>query len=160
MMERRPISEVFSYCPDSGHVTWLIEPRAGIIKVGDLAGYITKDGYRAIRYRRKWYPAHHVAWFLMTGVWPKMIDHKNLNKGDNRWENLREATPLQNNANVAGRGKYPKGVTFHKQVGRYQAAIKVEGRSHYLGLHDTPEQAHAAYIAAATRFFGEFARAA
>ena len=47
------------------------------------------------------------------------------------------------------------------QVGdKWQAGIKHQGKSIHLGWHDTPEEAHAAYVAAASRIFGEFARAA
>lgn len=44
-------------------------------------------------------------------------------------------------------------------AGKYQAQIKVNYRSIYLGLFPTARAAHAAYIAAARKYFGEFARA-
>jgi hypothetical protein len=52
---------------------------------------------------------------MMTGEWPKtQIDHINLDKADNRWCNLREATQSQNFANtriLASNGSGFKGRT-------------------------------------------------
>lgn len=98
----------------------------------------------------------------MTGEWPAdMIDHKNRDRTDNRWENLREATRSQNNANRRASSTHGfKGATFNRRQGRWMAQTKVNGKRVYLGYYDTPEEAHAAYVAAAERYFGEFARAA
>lgn len=152
------ITDDIEYCPETGTFRWKVA-YARCVKVGKIAGSKTRDGYWIIFHRGVRYPAHHVAWFFMTGVWPKRIDHKNLVKDDNRWTNLREATPAQNNANWRAQGAYGKGVTFHSG-GKYQAQIKVQGRNHYLGLFETPELANAAYATAAKNYYGEFARAA
>lgn len=140
-----------TYEPVTGDLRW---------KTGATAGSMSWDGYIRLGHRKKTYAAHRVAWLLMTGEWPPLqIDHINLNKSDNRWENLRLATPTQNNANQRGKGNFPKGVTRHR-TGRLQAQIKKAGRNYYLGLFDTPDAAHAAYCEAAAKLFGEFARTA
>ena len=90
-------------------------------------------------------------------------DHRNLNSLDNRKENLRVATRSQNNAN---RRKHKqnrsgfKGVGYHANTSDkvWEARIKVNGRLRYLGSYSNPEDAHAAYLKAATETFGEFAR--
>jgi hypothetical protein len=98
--------------------------------------------------------------FLMGVSGRVKIDHRNGNGLDNqRRSNLRLATTSQNAMNKKARGNSRtglKGVSFHK--GRYCSMIKAEGRQHWLGYFDTPEAAHAAYAAAAKRYFGEFAR--
>lgn len=40
------------------------------------------------------------------------------------------------------------GVTWSKPAGRWIAQIQTNGARKYLGLHDTPELAHAAYLEA------------
>lgn len=105
--------------------------------------------------------ASNLAWLWMTNKWPsRLIDHINNDPSDDRWANLRQADYSQNGANSKARqGKTtPKGVTFDKRAGLYAARIKVNYRTINLGLFNAPEEAHAAYVAAARRYFGKFAR--
>jgi hypothetical protein len=85
----------------------------------------------------------------------ELCDHANGNKLDNRRENLRLATHAQNSQNVRRYGR--RGVTLHRQTGKWQAGVNFSGKFYYCGLHDSPEMAEAA--AAAKRrelgFFGE-----
>lgn len=99
---------------------------------------------------------------LILGVpFGTMVDHRNRDTLDNTRQNLRVCNASQNQANSpkeSGRfaSRY-KGVTWHKRVGKWQASIKVNGRSHYLGLFSDEVSAAKAYDAAASRHFGEFA---
>lgn len=43
------------------------------------------------------------------------------------------------------RGEYPVGVSFHKATNKYIAKYKTEGKSKYIGLFETPEDAFTAY---------------
>ena len=45
------------------------------------------------------------------------------------------------------------------QAGRCFALVKVRGQRRYLGLDDTPARAHAGYVEAASKAYGEYARA-
>lgn len=88
-------------------------------------------------------------------------DHVNLETLDNRRCNLRIATHSQNNHNKPIRRDNKsgyKGVGFHKASGRWRADIRLNGRSKYLGLFDTAEDAYASYLFAAAEMHGEFAR--
>jgi hypothetical protein len=94
----------------------------------------------------------------MTGKFPEQeIDHIDGDGTNNRWENLREATRAQNNANCRGynkcgiKGVYQRGPSWIAQISPNG------GRSIHLGCFRTPEEAHAAYLAAAHKYFGEFA---
>jgi AP2 domain len=88
------------------------------------------------------------------------IDHMNHNGLDNRRENLRPATWVQNSRNMAptsrGASRY-KGVGFHSLNGRWRARIKTDAGSISLGVYATEEEAARAYDAAARKYYGEFA---
>jgi hypothetical protein len=89
-----------------------------------------------------------------------MIDRRDGDGTNNRWSNLRRATQSQNTAN-SRRPRHNtsgyKGVSLRRS-GRWRAIICNKGRWIYLGTFATPEAAHAVYLAAARKLFGEFAR--
>jgi len=89
------------------------------------------------------------------------VDHEKGNRLDNRKSELRICTRSQNCANrkklQATNTSGFKGVCFSKASQKWQAGIKVHGKSIYLGQYLTPEEAHAAYCAAAKALFKEFA---
>ena len=53
-----------------------------------------------------------------------------------------------------------KGVSWHKAARKWSSSIYLNGKPNHLGLFESAEEAHAAYMAAATRAHPEFARAA
>lgn len=53
-----------------------------------------------------------------------------------------------------------KGTTLHRKTGKFQAQVKADGKTYYLGLFATEIEANAAYAGAAKVLFGEFARSA
>lgn len=156
------MGQYIAYDPATGSFISIKQRRR--CKVGDILGSLSDDGYVRITFRRRHYLAHRIAWFLMTGAWPvDKIDHRDLDRSNNRWENLREASQSQNcgNAPLTKRNTSGyKGVSFNKRVGRYQAYIGIGGRQKNLGYFDNPERAHAEYLRAASDHFGEFARSA
>ncbi|MEY4941550.1 MAG: Xanthomonas virus [Pseudomonadota bacterium] len=120
-----------------------------------------RNGYLVLRFRQKngrrdKIYAHRLAFFLSYGRWPKMIDHANGDKTDNRLCNLRECTPAQNSVNrVADKNMHGyRGVYYKAKDRRYEAYCG----DTYAGSGKTPEEAARAYDAAALRIYGEFAR--
>lgn len=87
----------------------------------------------------------------------KVVDHINRNRRDNRRENLRAITPMQNAwnrtpmANLSGF----KGVTLRN--GKWQASITCDGGKFVIGSFTTPELAALAYNDYARELHGEFA---
>ena len=162
MISEARLKELMTYDPETGDFAFL--KRRGYRGAGLKAGSMTAFGYWRIRIDRREYHAHRLAWLYVYGEWPeKDIDHINAIKTDNRIANLRIATPAQNNANqplTSRNSSGFKGVTWHKRCGKWQAAIKVSGRTFHLGLFERAEDAHAAYVNAAKEHYGECARAA
>lgn len=155
------LREQLSYDPEAGLFRWLVSRKRGNVVAGKIAGCFNSKGAIRIGIDGKSYLAHRLAWFYMTRVWPSdQIDHRNLKPADNRWSNLRQATPSQNQANTRRHRPGLKGATLHKRTGKYQAQIKRDGFHVYLGLFDTELAAHQAYARAAETTFGEFARIA
>jgi len=154
--------EMLDYDSETGEFRWR-ERVSRSVKAGEVAGLINGDGYRLIAIKGREYRAHQLAWFYMTGRWcSTIIDHRDGNPSNNRWDNLRRATVSQNNANRPMHRNNKcgyKGVT-QTPSGRWRANINKNRQRHHLGIFATPEEAHAAYAEAAGKLFGEFARVA
>lgn len=153
--------ELWAYDPETGDLRWKVRIPRRRVSIGDKVGGPHPQGYLCIGWDGKCYLNHRLAWFLMTGRWPKQIDHKDRNKKNNRWANLREATQSQNNANTglfAHNTSGAKGVSWHKRTGTWRADIKVNRRQISLGHFDSFEAACAARAEGARLHFGEFAR--
>lgn len=148
------------YNPFTGDWVWK-NPMARRLKSGAKAGGIS-HGYRRIKIYSSQYAAHRLAWYYVTGKWPsEQIDHKNRNKADNRWTNLRLATCSHNNANSKLRSDNTLGLKGVCRSGnKFRACIYFDKRRYPLGTFDTAEQAHVAYMKKAKELFGKFARSA
>jgi HNH endonuclease len=93
------LKELLSYDPATGIFAWKTR-RNQLSGIGQQAGTIHARGYRKIIIDGRSYWASRLAWLYMTGRWPKSeIDHKNRIRLDDRFSNLREATPQQNSFN-------------------------------------------------------------
>ena len=86
------------------------------------------------------------------------VDHINLNRLDNRRENLRLATRSQNQAN---KGVQTNNSSHYKGVngngGRWEARIRFQGKRFFLGKYDDPRIAALIYDAASRHFYRDFA---
>jgi hypothetical protein len=156
------VRELVKYDKETGAFTWKVY-RGGKAKAGTPAGSIRCDGYRAICIDLYSFQASRLAWLLVTGQDPGTldIDHINGDVSDNRFCNLRLATEAQNCANRKKRSDNTSGFKGVYAMGKKWAAqICAGSQKKYLGVFDTPELAHAAYISHAAVMHGEFARAA
>ncbi len=154
------LKSILRYEPDTGVFTRLIAT-TNSVKVGDVAGDITPDGYIRIRVKGRRYSAHRLAFIYMKGAFPDdQVDHINQIKNDNAWENLRACTQSQNQGNAGTRRDNTsgyKGVSWHKRRNKWMAAMKVEGKSIHLGYFEDLNEAARAYNQAALKYFGEYA---
>ena len=155
------------YDPETGKLFWKIKENASLgwntRWAGKEAFTAKSHGHHVGRLDGENYYAHRVIWAMQTGEWPEdQVDHINGDRTDNRWVNLRAATVLQNSFNRGPQSNGSsgfKGVTWHSQQGRWAARIQAGGVNKSLGLHDTAEQAAAAYDAAARKMHMAFSRA-
>lgn len=163
-----PVEELhrrFSYDPETGSLTWISRPSKRV-RVGSDAGFIDPvTKYRRVGLAGRCVGVHRVIWAMQTGAWPQdQIDHINGVTHDNRWVNLREATNAENNCNRPRQKNNKsgfKGVRYDPKgpvLKPWRAAIERDGQQQNLGFFAVPEEAHAAYCAAAEVVHGEFAR--
>lgn len=142
---------LLGYDQMTGIFIWKVRV-ANCVQVGQIAGTINTHGYRTIRYRGRGYQAHRLAFLIVTWRWPRVhVDHRDHNRANNVWTNLRECTPAENAQNRhanRNRTSGALGVCWNKHVGKWQAQIQVHGRNRYLGVFPTIEEASAVYLSA------------
>jgi len=109
--------------------------------IGQPVGSLTKGGY----WRSKNQLVHRLIWLMSYGEIPEEdIDHINGNRSDNRLENLREVSRMENLWNRHN----VKGYIFNPSTRKYQARICHNYKRIHIGVFDTPEEATAAYMKA------------
>jgi hypothetical protein len=159
------VRELLDYDPDTGVFTRKSAASRYSVsyEVGDVAGSLNRKGYIQICVDGEVHLAHRLAWLYMTGAWPNLqIDHRDTNKANNVWDNLREATNGQNKANTpvykCTRSGL-KGAYWEAKRGKWASKIRVDSRLRHVGYFDSAEEAHRAFVVAAASHHGEFARA-
>lgn len=158
------VKDLLDYDPVTGILRWKITSNSygGKIKPGDVAGS-KKDGYCIIILFKRQYRAHHLAFLFMTGEWPPIdsdIDHKNRDRFDNSWDNLRIATRTQNNMNAPIRINNKsgfKGVSLRKDTGKWHARITIDKKIILLGNFENIEDAVKVRKEAEEKYFGSYA---
>ena len=157
------------YDPETGIFTWKYREDTSVQwngrYAGTTAGCICKPHkYLNIKIDGRRYPASRLAWLYMTGKWPEnMVDHHDLDRGNNRWINLRDATRSQNGMNAPRRSDNTSGfknVHWHKKHQCWTAQIFSGGKLVWLGSFKTKDAAYAAYCVAAAKIHKDFARVA
>jgi hypothetical protein len=143
------IRECLSYDDVHGGLVWA-KVKTNRVKVGDRAGNLS-CGYEQIGFRKQGFhdrkvQVHHIVWFLHTGEWPTSpIDHKDMNRQNNRFDNLRLATTSQNGMNKPQQSNNQlgiKNICFDTQKQKYKVDIKSGGKRfsrRYKSLEDAIE---------------------
>lgn len=155
-LDAERLRSLFSYDPLTG--CWV----ATYVRRGRKPNYEKRVSRRTLKIDGEYYLTSRLAFLYMLGRWPiGDVDHKDLNPKNEIWANLRECSHIQNLANCTKRSHNKsgfKGVYWHKQGKKWTSQVTRSGKTFSLGLYDCPVAAHLAYVVAADKLFGEFAR--
>ena len=114
----------------------------------------TNRGYIQIGINNKNYLLHRLIYkyfnedFDLTYSHNNQIDHIDINKSNNKIENLRIVT---NSQNMRNKNKIPncssiyKGVCWHKLHKKWRVEIRIDGKVKHLGYFNNEEEASEAY---------------
>lgn len=150
------LRSVLKYDPETGEFTWLAA--RSNVPIGARAGTVRADGRLQIKLYGQLYLASRLAWLYVAGAWPEGdIDHKDRNKSNDAFSNLRDAPHGKNMANRTkwrGTSDY---LGVQKKRKKWEARICSAGKKLRLGIFETQKDAAKAYNKAAAKTHGEFA---
>lgn len=128
---------------------------------GKVAGAIHyANGYVEVRVDNKLYKAHRLIWKMVTGEEPtEFLDHINGVTYDNRFCNLREATPQENarNSKSWSEAEY-KGVLYDKKSNTFTGNFCVDDKTVFSRGYLTAKEAAEWYDDQVKDVYGEFAK--
>ena len=143
--------ELFSYDPVTGELRNRVG-RGLRARAAAVAESFRPDGRLSISVDYRRYLVHRLIWLIVHGEWPPAdVDHIDNLRNDNRISNLRLATRSENNQNAKlhrSNSSGFHGVSQDKRRGKWSAQVQANGRRMRRGGFDTPEAAHAFYLAA------------
>lgn len=153
MLTKERLEELFYIDVTNGSIVWKQNKHCPYL-IGKEAGHKTKQGYKTIMIDGKAYGAHTLIWFYHTGnmiMTPLQIDHINRIRNDNKISNLRVCTNEENHQNRIAKKTSKSGflgVTWDKQHKKWRSQLMYKGKFVHRSLHNTPEEAHNAYLEA------------
>ena len=147
MITQKYLKECLHYDPESGIFTWLQRPGSHFhdersSKIwnsrysGKQAGSITKFGYVSIRLNKKARQAHRLAWIYVNGSSSSELDHIDGDKKNNKINNLREVSRIENGRNQKLRKNNSSGVMGVSKISssnRFEAYIMTNRVKIHLG---------------------------
>jgi hypothetical protein len=150
------LRELFDYDPATGLLTHKTSSVNGKRRIGEPVKTLCKGYIKVLVDEREVY-AHRIAWKIMTGEEPEVVDHIDGNRANNVWDNLRDVRAYQNQGNTSlyrNNKSGVKGVYWAKDKNRWTAQISIGDKIRYLGRFVSIEDAKKAYDAAALIHFG------
>lgn len=125
---------------------------------GDRAGVKHSAGYIQISLHKKLYLAHRLIFLYHHGYLPRVLDHINGDKTDNRIENIRAASYSQNKFNTKLSANNTSGYkNVYNVNGKWRVSFIIDGKSKYYGLYNDVHEAGKAAKQIRTELHKEFA---
>ncbi len=116
---------------------YVYEPETGNFKVratGKILGTKT-DGYLVVNMKGKVFAIHRLIYMYMLNTFPEVVDHRDRDRSNNKWENLRGGDYFLNNHNIEADGAY------ESSPGRYTSRVYHRGEYIVMGTFDTFNEA-------------------
>lgn len=146
-MTQNKIKELFEY--RDGKLYWVVSLYRQPC-IGKIAGTKNGNGYMQVRVNGKIVLQHRVIFLYHHGYLPKFIDHIDHDRTNNRIENLRPATPRENQSNRrVGKNNTSgfTGVSWDRINKKFEATSRLNGKKINLGRYATAKEASEVYIA-------------
>lgn len=145
-LSKDTLNEMFSY--KDGNLYWKYTHKNGV-QEGALAG--SKRGkYKIVSLNKKNYLLHRIIYIMHYGHIPSrlQVDHIDINKENNKIENLRLVTKQENAFNRNDQ----KGYYYVSSRGNYRSRIIVDNKTISLGSYLLEEDARSAYLEAKEKY--------
>lgn len=162
MLTQSELQTLMTYDADAGVLRWAVS--RGKVRPGDRIGSLDREGYRRVRINDKQYLEHRLVWLWHHGHFPRILDHIDRNRDNNRIENLRLCNESQNAANsgppVHNTSGY-RGVYFDvdrsKWVARIRLVVNGQRLRYRIGRYDSADEAAIHYNLHMRERFGDYA---
>ena len=130
---------------------------------GKVTGTISAHGYVFLSIKNKLYTGHRIAFLIMNGYLPEQVDHINGDRSDNRILNLRPANNNKNQWNTKAKKGTKIGIkgvseARSRKLEGYRSRLTHNGKTYYLGVYTTPEEAGSAFNKKAEQLRSEWIR--
>ena len=143
-----------------GELYWKISNNRKI-KIGSIAGYVTSANYKSVKIFGKQHLNHRLIFLMHYGYLPNYIDHIDENPSNNKIENLRKVTQVQNlqNSKLSKNNTSGcKNVYWNKAAKKWQVYCRIGEKLRYFGVYDDLELADLVAQEVRDKYFGKYAR--
>lgn len=161
-MTKDELACLMRYDATLGRLVWIVNK--GRAKIGEPVGHIDREGYRRLRIGGRQYLEHRLVWMWHHGEFPRILDHIDRDRSNNRIDNLRPCHESENAANAGAPSSNTsgyRGVYFDTDRMKWVARIRYtrDGVRHRyrIGRYTTADEAAVHYNLHMRKLFPDFA---